>query len=209
VTAIAEHPAEPAMPGFAIAHASSPCAGQSVSGDCIVMRSFASGLMVAVVDALGHGPKAAAVAESARACLESLALPPRAGSAGVIEELHATLRETRGAAAMVCLLDGPVLDGAGVGNVELRAVGAPLPIVLSPGILGIQVRRIRSFSGRLTPGSRLFVFSDGISRNAPFAALARLDAEQACQTLLREHRHAHDDASVVALFFEAGSSEAR
>jgi phosphoserine phosphatase RsbX len=204
--AAAEHPVEPPVPGLSIAQASLPCAGESVSGDCIVVRRFASGVMVAVVDALGHGPRAAAVAESARACLESLALPPRAGAAGVIEELHATLRETRGAAAMVCLLDGPVLEGAGVGNVELRAIGAALPIVLSPGILGVQVRRIRSFSGRLAPGSRLFVFSDGISRNAPFAALAQLGVEQACQALLHEHRHAHDDASVVALSFGAGEA---
>lgn len=209
MNAIAELPDEPTLAQFSIAQASSPCAGESVSGDSIVVRRFEGGVLVAVVDALGHGPKAAEVAEIARGCLESLTLPPSGGVASVIEELHARLRGTRGAAAMVCLLDGPTLDGAGVGNVELRAIGAPLPIVLSPGILGVQVRQIRSFSGQLAPGSRLFVFSDGISRHAPFGALARLGVEQACETLLREHRHVHDDASVVALSYGVAGSEGR
>jgi serine phosphatase RsbU (regulator of sigma subunit) len=35
-----------------------PCAGEQLSGDMVVIQTLERGLFVAVVDVLGHGPKA-------------------------------------------------------------------------------------------------------------------------------------------------------
>ena len=186
-----------------IASASLPKEGESLSGDRVVVRRFAEGALVAVVDVLGHGPKASEVAELATHYLDRVDSPPRFGASRIIDGLHGALKGTRGAAAMVCVVQGESIEGCGVGNVELRAVGVVMPVVLTPGILGAKVREYRAFSGRLSPGAHLFLFSDGISRHSPFHKLARLGVERACQTLIADHRHAHDDASAVVLAYEA------
>jgi phosphoserine phosphatase RsbX len=188
--------------GLLIASASLPKDGERVSGDRIMIRHYAEGSMIAVVDVLGHGPKASGVADLAAAYLHELDSLPRAGPSSVLEGLHGALRGTRGAAAMVCVIKGDGIEGCGVGNVELRSVGVSMPVVLTPGILGAKVRQYRAFAGRLSAGAVVFVFSDGISRHSPFQKLSRFGVEKACRALIDEHRHSHDDASAVVLAYE-------
>jgi len=45
------------VPGWGLA--AMPLAGESESGDCCVVKAFDKGVLVAVVDALGHGREAA------------------------------------------------------------------------------------------------------------------------------------------------------
>lgn len=184
-----------------IAQASLPCEGEPVSGDAVIVRRTETRALIALVDALGHGHKAAVVAEQAVQALAELSLE-KADAAGVMTELHERLRGTRGAAALVCIVDGMHVEVCGVGNVELRSVGAHVPVVLMPGILGVGVRQIRALSGTLAAGARLFVFSDGISRRAPFSELARVSPQTACQSLIERFRHSHDDASAVVVHYE-------
>jgi len=179
-------------------HATRPKVGESVNGDGVVVRQLGDRVLLAVVDALGHGPIAADVKHKACQHLEqvSLELDVRL----IIEGLHKSLRGTRGAAAMICgLVIGPngQLEGCGVGNVDLRAQGANIPIVLSPGVLGAHVRTMRVFRGEVSTGSRLVLFSDGISSRAAFDGLRRLSPAIACEQVLANHSHAHDDATVL------------
>jgi len=100
----------------------------------------------------------------------------------------------------VCGLDmgaGGVLEGCGVGNVDLRVMGANIPIVLSPGVLGGQVRNMRVFKGEVGQGSRLVLFSDGISSRAAFDGLRRVAPAAACEQVLASHSYTHDDATVL------------
>jgi negative regulator of sigma-B (phosphoserine phosphatase) len=188
------------VPALDIAQGSVPCDGETVNGDAVVVRHFAAGTLFGIVDALGHGVKAASVAEIAVRRLSELSLETRVPDVvSVIEDLHAALRGTRGAAAMICIVTSDRVQGCGVGNVELRCSGTSLPVVLTPGILGVRATRLRRFEGELPIGSTLFVFSDGISRHAPFVALAKLSAAEACQRLLNQHRRSHDDASAIVL----------
>ena len=124
---------------------------------------------------------------------------PGDGAVGVMRGLHSALRGTRGACATICLIRGRALEACGVGNVEMRCIGASVPVVLTPGIVGVQLRKPRAFSGLLPPHAWCFLFSDGVSRRAPFAELARLTPQDACQFLMRKHRHSHDDASVIVV----------
>jgi negative regulator of sigma-B (phosphoserine phosphatase) len=182
-----------------IAHETRPKHGEIANGDVVVVRRHARGVLLAIVDALGHGPRAEVVARLAAAYFEELPPVLDADAETVMRGLHAALQGTRGAAATVCLIRGDTIEGCGVGNVELRCVGAEVPVVLNPGIVGVQLKRVQAFSGKLMPRSRCFLFSDGVSRRAPFSEIARLTPEEACTLLIAKHRHTHDDASIAVV----------
>ena len=182
---------------FATEHVSMPCAGHEANGDIVVIRKGEDRTLVAVVDALGHGPTAAEIATRAASHLATAKLT--GGILSVMEQLHTALSGTRGAAAMVLLLGGSSVEGCGVGNVDLRSLGSYVPVVLSPGILGVRVRRYNVFKGELTTGTRLVVFSDGISSHAPIAETKDMLATEACEFLFQRYRRSHDDATILVI----------
>jgi len=179
----------------AVEHITAPCRGQTRNGDGVAARTTDAGTLLAVVDGLGHGPMAAEVADRAVACLSDA--PLDLGVAGIMELLHESLRGTRGAAAMLAVLKDWALVGCGVGNVELRAIGSSVPVVQSPGILGVRVRRYNLFSSRLKPLTRLALFSDGISARVPIADTQRMAAREACEFIFQGYRRPHDDATIL------------
>lgn len=185
----------------AVSHASRPKVGEVANGDAVLARHEGDRHLVAVVDGLGHGRGAEEASQRARQHLETVALD--AGLREIMQSLHHALRSTRGAAAMVCLLRDGILEGCGVGNVELRVVGSALPVVLSPGILGSTVRQFRVFGGPLGVRSRMVLFSDGISARFSLDALRLVAREDACHQIITKHGHAHDDATVMVVDREA------
>lgn len=177
-------------------HLVRPRVGEVACGDGAIVRDDGPRTLLAIVDALGHGPLAAEVTSQALTCLAQV--PLDGGAASVQSELNAALKGTRGAAAMVCLIEGERLSGCGVGNVELRTDPNSVPVVLSPGILGSSVRVFRSFEGVVPRGSRVVLFSDGISATRlRLDELRALDAEKACRSILQRFAYPHDDASVL------------
>jgi negative regulator of sigma-B (phosphoserine phosphatase) len=173
-----------------------PRTGETACGDGVLVREGEGRTMLAVVDALGHGPLAGEVTATALACLSRVALS--GGPAAMQHELHAALRGTRGAAAMICVLEGGRITGCGVGNVELRTSPTSVPVILSPGILGSGVRAFRAFEGAAPPGTRIALFSDGISASRlSLEAVRNLDAESACRAILERCGYAHDDAAIL------------
>ncbi|MEZ4307062.1 MAG: hypothetical protein R3F14_03325 [Polyangiaceae bacterium] len=113
------------------------------------------------------------------------------------EGLHDALRGTRGAAAMCVVVRGNHLTGCGVGNVELRATRTRVPVVLTPGILGVSLRRPRRFESTLSSAGRLLIFSDGISPRMDLDRVDRLPPEPACRALVERYRRNHDDATLL------------
>jgi negative regulator of sigma-B (phosphoserine phosphatase) len=176
-------------------YATRPKLGESMNGDAVVTRGSASRNLVAVVDALGHGPTAAEVAR--RACEHLEAVPLAADVRAIVEGLHRELRGTRGAAAMVCVVDEGWIEGCGVGNVDLRVQGARIPVMLSPGVLGGQVRSFRVFRGELHAGSRLALFSDGISSRFTLEHVRALAPADAVSRIVTQHAYTHDDATLL------------
>ncbi len=179
-----------------VATLSVPKEGETANGDALLVRTFDTADVFAVVDGLGHGP---AAAEASRAGTQVVERLERVRPAlEVIESMHAAMRGTRGAAALVCVVhdDGQV-EGCGVGNVELRCRGGHVPATLSPGILGRQVRRFMRFEGSVTPGTRLFAFTDGISSRVPLDEVSALSPAEACKSIFDEHRRTHDDATIL------------
>lgn len=181
-------------------HINRPCDGELRSGDAAVVRTVAGASLVAVVDALGHGPRAADIADQAS---EHLVKTPLGDDmAATMEGLHEALRGTRGAAAMVAVLRGGSIHGCGVGNVELRSLNATVPVVQSPGILGVRVRRFKVFTGQIAAGARLMLFSDGISPQVVLGQTRAMDPRAACEYVFEKYRRAHDDATVLVVDVE-------
>jgi negative regulator of sigma-B (phosphoserine phosphatase) len=181
-------------------HASRPKVGESVNGDAVVLRISESRGLLAVIDALGHGPTAAAVASTATRYLESV--PLETDVHNILNGLHGALRSSRGAAAMVCRIDGDKLDGCGVGNVELRIAGSDVPVVLSPGILGGSVRSFRYFHGKLHLRSRMVLFSDGISSRFQLDTMRHLAPVELSERLVNHHGRSYDDATALVVDYE-------
>jgi negative regulator of sigma-B (phosphoserine phosphatase) len=183
-------------------HRSLPREGERECGDLAIVRAHGGSTLLAVIDALGHGPHAAAAAalaadHLAAAALDGALLP-------LMEGLHAALRGSRGAAAMILLLapDGR-LQGCGVGNVELRTVGSRVPAVLTPGVLGASINRLRTFEGRVSTGDRLVIFTDGLSSRMELERVRGLAPGAACDALMAQYRRTHDDSTVLITDLEA------
>src|SRR6266513_2577182 len=103
--------------------------GRSVSGDLHLVKPFGHGALVAVVDGLGHGDEATAVAKTSVAVLEE---NPDQSVITLVKRCHDALRKTRG--VVMTLASFNVLDSTvrwlGVGNVEgllLRADNLVMP----------------------------------------------------------------------------------
>jgi negative regulator of sigma-B (phosphoserine phosphatase) len=179
-----------------------PMPGEKLNGDAAVVRQGDGRALLAVIDALGHGQKAHEVAAAAVEALEQVSLDESIER--VMQRLDGALRGTRGAAATVCLVHGGELAGCGVGNVEMRLRGAAVPFVLSPGVLGRQVRTYRYFRGSFTGSARLVMFSDGLSGRFALTDFDRLPAKAACAALMGKFVRGNDDATVLVA--DAGGS---
>lgn len=181
---------------LAVDHINRPRAGEAVSGDLVVVREDQGRQLLCVIDALGHGPKAAAAAEAAGELLRTASLV--ASIEELVWRLHDGLRGTRGAAALICLVDGDDLQGVSVGNVSLRSTSRRLSVLQTPGVLGgAAIRRLRIFRGRLEPGERLVAHTDGVSGRFNLEETAGTTPRQACQAILEEYGRAEDDATVL------------
>lgn len=179
-----------------------PKEGERENGDAVVVRRSAQQVLVAVVDALGHGTHAASAARAASETMESMPFPE--GPLAVVDALHERLRGTRGAAALVCIMTGGRLEGCAVGNVEMRCQRSRLPVVLSPGVIGSQLRRPRVFEGDLADGDRLVMFSDGVSSRFSLHDVRDLSPADACRSIFAGYRRAHDDATVLVMDLRSG-----
>ncbi len=176
-----------------------PKAGETENGDHVVVRRDGARVLVAVIDALGHGAHAAEIARLAAARVTELPFPDNAMT--VVDAVHERLRGTRGAAGLICLLSEGRLEACSVGNVEMRCHRSRVPILLSPGVLGTQLKRVRVFSGKLEQPDRIVVFSDGISARFSLNDTQDLAPAAACRAILERCRRAHDDATVLVADF--------
>ncbi|MCX4239263.1 SpoIIE family protein phosphatase [Paraliomyxa miuraensis] len=185
-----------------IAHRSRPCRGETANGDAVWLGEWIHRPVFAVFDASGHGAQAAEAARAACGVLDRWDGTPDLPA--LAARLHQELRGSRGSAGLVALLDHPeggpaTLRGFGVGNVELRALDRTISALLTPGILGVRLRRrIHVFEIPLQVGDRLMAFSDGIrGRFFDREYHQGLSPAALCDSLLRDHGRPHDDATVL------------
>jgi negative regulator of sigma-B (phosphoserine phosphatase) len=180
----------------AIAHISLPKIGERVNGDAIAICNGPDDrMLLAVIDGLGHGPIAAEASNAAVTLLKAASLDQPVLT--LMQSVHAALRGTRGAAATLCLLHGRKIEVCAVGNVQLTSTVSSVPLVLSAGVLGMRVPKFRVCQTELKKGTRLALYSDGISTRFRAEETQALSPEAACKQIIERHRKKEDDATIL------------
>lgn len=180
-----------------------PCIGETVSGDAQLILDTDEALVVTVVDGLGHGPGAATASE---AFVEFVRDHPDGPLERLMLDASSAISSTRGAAAALVRIDRvrATLSFCGIGNIHFHAIGdARMSPVCLPGIVGHRVRKAIPYEFSLE-GSGLFVLcSDGISSRLHLEEYAGRGVQEVADSILVEHGKAHDDATCVAVSYEA------
>lgn len=177
-----------------------PKPGEVECGDrVVVLDDEPDRLLVAVIDGLGHGARAASAADAAARFVtdnRSLSLVE------LFERCHRSLGATRGVAMTVVRVDRTlsVLTHAAVGNVELVSMSQqrfrPIP---EPGVVGGRLRRVREAKASYGAGDLFVLLSDGVSSRLDLEPYRALHPQDAADAIIRQHAKDHDDASCAVL----------
>jgi serine phosphatase RsbU (regulator of sigma subunit) len=178
-----------------------PCPGGSESGDRHVIQAFASGVLLAVVDGLGHGEPAAAVARLATAILTEHAGEP---VGQLVERCHAALAQTRGVVMSLASVDARDLGVTwlGVGNVEAVLVrahgqGGSEHLLLRPGVVGQKLPSLQPVRLAAEPGDTLVLATDGIRSDFEATLTPARAPRELADAILAQHGRDTDDALVL------------
>ncbi|HWW74341.1 MAG TPA: SpoIIE family protein phosphatase, partial [Pyrinomonadaceae bacterium] len=180
---------------------SRPRPGEEVNGDAYFIKEHDGETLLAVVDGLGHGRGAN---EAARAAIDTLEQWQGEPLDELVLGVHDALRATRGAVMGAVVLD-PARESftyAGVGNVEVRVLGASEPARPIPtnGTLGARLSQVRVWPHRWTEGTTLVIASDGISATwdaASYPGITARSPQLLAGVLLRDFGRNSDDATVL------------
>lgn len=177
---------------------------QAVSGDLHLVKAFAGGMLLAVVDGVGHGEEATAAARTAVSVLEAHAQEP---VIPLTKRCHEALRRTRGVVMTVASLNAieQSVTWLGVGNVEgrlLRAeagVGHPTEsVLLRGGLVGLRLPALQASVLMVTPGDLLVLATDGIHAGFDARNDANQGPRQIADSILARYFKGTDDALVLA-----------
>ena len=181
--------------------ATSALAGES--GDLSLVKPVATGVLLGVVDGLGHGAEAATAARAAVAVLDRHAdesLVP------LVKACHQALIGTRGVVMSLAFLSFAhrSLTWLGVGNVEgvlLHGDRAERPrrtaLVTPGGIVGSELPPLNAHHVRLTPGDTLIFASDGIRSGFAESIASDATPQQLADQILARYAKGTDDALVL------------
>lgn len=179
-----------------------PCFGETHSGDAAVARERDGDLLVAVVDALGHGREAYDTAVVAERYLE---LAQGRDVLELLDGLHRAMRDTRGAAVTLALVprDAAEVHAVCVGNVRgwVYAPGrARHRLNATAGLVGVELRAAVPTRHPFSAGDALVVASDGVSETAVLdGVLGADDARSLARDIVLFAGRRHDDATCLVV----------
>ena len=171
-------------------------------GDTGVIKEFEGQCFLALVDVLGHGSEAHAVALIAQKYLEQNYSNELVD---VMQGLHACLKGTRGAVAAICRLDtkSGELIFVGIGNITVRVLGPRASRFVSrDGVVGYMMTTPREQTLKLFAGDVLVMYSDGIKEHFELSESPGIltgTAKSIAVGLLNQFGKKNDDASCIAL----------
>jgi len=185
-------------------------AGEAESGDLHLVKPVGTGVLVSVVDGLGHGAEAAA---AARAAVGALGPHAEESVLSLVQRCHQALAGTRGVAMSLAFLraDGS-MTWLGVGNVEGRlfhtdpaARPARASLVTRGGIVGSQLPQLRAEVIAVAPGDILILATDGINNGFADGLAADAPPQQLADHILARYSKGTDDALVLVARYAAGA----
>jgi len=181
--------------------------GEIESGDAYVVAPFPGGVLVAVIDGLGHGAEAATAARAAVATLQEHAEEP---VIDLLPRCHEALRKTRGAALSLASFQAVTgtMTWLGVGNVEGalfrvdRTARHPRDsLMLRGGVVGYRLPPLRAASHAVFAGDMLTFATDGIAGGFhAHAPLGRSPQDMADEIQLRYGKKTDDALVLVATY---------
>lgn len=177
--------------------------GQPESGDRYMVSHFPHGILVAVVDGLGHGDEAAAAAKGAITTLEGSA---HESVIALMRRCHERLRGTRGAVMSLASFNAldETMTWLGVGNVEgtlFRADPHGIPehesLLLRGGVIGGQLPPLRASILPLARGDTLILLTDGVRPPSIHEVNLGSPPKQLAAQILARYGKGTDDALVL------------
>jgi negative regulator of sigma-B (phosphoserine phosphatase) len=181
------------------------------SGDLHVVTAFDGGVLVGLVDGLGHGPEAAAAARAAVAVLEENADEP---VVLLVQRCHEALRKTRG--AVMSLVSFRKQDSSvtwiGVGNVDGILVPANIgddrrreAIHARGGVVGYQLPPLRAATLLVSRGDTIILTTDGIRSGYSTELASELRPQELAESIVARFASGRDDAhALVARYLGGG-----
>lgn len=139
-----------------------PCIGYAMTGDSLMLLSCPNQLLLAVIDATGHGQTASAIKQK----VESIIRETKTFDLSLLmQTIHEQLSGTQGAAVGLMTLDRQ--DGhfayVGVGNTRMAKLGKnPLRGLSRDGVLGSRLPRLVIQNDRLFAGDLVMLWTDGL-----------------------------------------------
>ena len=195
-------------PGLELGIACATLPGQSESGDRYVCETFTDGVLLALVDGIGHGPEAAVAAEAACAILRAHAAEP---VIALTERCHDQLRFTRGVVMSLAAFDlrHNLLTWLAIGNVQgtLRRFGPAVEgteelLLLRAGVVGSQLPPLRVSVLPLVPGDMLVLATDGVQSGFAARIASREAVRRVAQVILDHYNKRTDDALVLVARYQ-------
>jgi len=177
--------------------------GEAESGDAFVVQRTQGGMLVGVVDALGHGDGAAA---TARVAAETLRMHASEPIQLLVRRCHDALLGTRGTVMSVAVFDRTegTMAWLGVGDIEGVLVFAdpgvvPTHVVLTTlgGTVGGRLPSIRPWVIPVSPGDTLIFTTDGIRSGLATGAAIAGSVQRLADQILERGFKGTDDALVL------------
>jgi serine/threonine protein phosphatase PrpC len=177
--------------------------GQRESGDLHLVRPVTDGVLVAVVDGLGHGEEAAAAAHIAVDTLEQFAEEP---PLSLLQRCHEALKGSRGVVMSIARFDAPrgTMTWLGVGNVEgvlhhadWSERSARASLITRGGIVGSEVPAIQAAVIPVGPRDTLVFATDGIASGFLSDVSVREEPQRLADQILERYGKGTDDALVL------------
>ena len=182
--------------------------GETISGDQSLIHTLPYGVLVAVVDALGHGREAAAAAGKAIAILQRYADEPLPS---LVQRCHGELLGTRGVVMSLARFNTSEISMTwlGVGNVEGVLISAEprtpprsTTLLTRPGIVGADLApKVSPWVVPLVPGDTLVFATDGVRPGFADGGMLQDAPQDVAERILASHAKQTDDALVQVVRF--------
>jgi phosphoserine phosphatase RsbX len=181
--------------------------GQSRSGDQHIVCSLPDGVLIAVLDGLGHGEEAAAAATKAARVLERDAKLP---VIPLVRHCHEELKATRGVAMSVAsfTVSYSLMEWIGVGNVQgvlwradTKTLKSQEMLLLRAGVVGVHLPPLAAAVLPVRPGDILIFATDGVRGDFAQEPLKANVLQEAAENILERFWKGNDDALVLVARF--------
>lgn len=185
--------------------ATTPLKGQAVSGDSYIIKPFPNGILMAVVDGLGHGYEAAQASKIATATLDTYAHEP---IIPLVMRCHEALKGTRGVVMSIASFNSldKTMTWLGVGNVEgillrkdVNAAPSRKSLLLRGGVLGYQLPPLKESAIPLLVGDTLIFATDGIRSGFDKGIKLSDKPQQIANSIMVQFNRGTDDALVLVV----------